>query len=195
MALRSTPSSSVKLVSCSFAGLAIVLDVGDGKVGGVHVRRPRTSRTARWISFCNWRMLPGQSKAVSRSIGVGLEAAQRAVGLRGEAFQKGVGQRQDVVAAFAQRRQMNGNGADAVEQIFAQLAVLDGVLGLAVGGGDDAAVGLVDRSCRRRAGLSGPATRGAACSACQWASRKFRRGTACRPRPGGTARRGRCARR
>ena len=41
------------------------------------------------------------------------------------------------------RRQVDGNGADAVEQIFAQLAVLDGFVRLAIGGGDEAAVGLV----------------------------------------------------
>ena len=38
---------------------------------------------------------------------------------------------------------MNRNGADAVIKVLAQFAVLDGVFRLAVGGGDDAAVGLV----------------------------------------------------
>ena len=38
---------------------------------------------------------------------------------------------------------MHRDGADAVEQVFTQFAVLDGFVGLAVGGRNDAAVDLV----------------------------------------------------
>ncbi len=34
---------------------------------------PSHMRTARWISFCNWRTLPGQSKARKRLGGGGVK--------------------------------------------------------------------------------------------------------------------------
>ena len=89
--------------------------------------------------------MPGQSNDAQPFRRLRRETGDVAVRLRGEAFQKRIGQRHDVLAPLAQRRQMHGNRADAVKQILAQLAVLDGVLRLAVGGGDDAAIGLVTR--------------------------------------------------
>jgi hypothetical protein len=59
-----------------------------------------------------------------------VKAFDDAIGLAREAFQKRGGQRHDIVTPFAQGRQVHGDGADAVIQILAQFAVLDGFLGL-----------------------------------------------------------------
>ncbi len=82
-------------------------------------------------------------KFLEQILRLGIEAVDRAAGLAREPVQKRPGQRQNVVPALAQRRQMHGDGADTVEQILPQLAVLDGFLGLAIGRGDDPAVNLV----------------------------------------------------
>jgi hypothetical protein len=79
-------------------------------------------------------------ESIDGGLGVTFE---RAIGLGGEAFQEGIGQGHDVFAAFAQRGKMNGDGADAVEQVLAQLAIFNGFVGFAIGGGDDAAIGFV----------------------------------------------------
>src|SRR2546427_6102217 len=75
--------------------------------------------------------------------GRGSVSGDDAVGLRGEAFQKRSGQRQNILAALPQGGQRDGNGADAVIQVFAQLAGFDGLFRRAVCGGDDAGIGLV----------------------------------------------------
>ncbi len=52
-----------------------------------------------------------------------------------------VGQRRDVFAAFAQRRQIQCDDVDAIEQILAKAAGGNFVGEIAIGGADDARVG------------------------------------------------------
>src|SRR5689334_7349590 len=48
----------------------------------------------------------------------------------------------DVLAALAQRRQPDRHDVEAIEQILAELALADGLAQIAMGGGDDADIGL-----------------------------------------------------
>ena len=64
-----------------------------------------------------------------------------AVGL-GEGAQKVIGQQRDVALAIAQRRHVEGNDVEAIEEILPEVAALDLVLQIFVSGGDDAHVDL-----------------------------------------------------
>ena len=57
-------------------------------------------------------------------------------------LQKGLAQRHDVGRTFAQRRNLDVEDPEAVEQVLAKVAALDGFAQVAVGGGDDADVRL-----------------------------------------------------
>ncbi len=58
--------------------------------------------------------------------------------LLGDAAQQELGEVGDVFQAVAQRRHVDGHDVEAVVQVFAEVAPLDGFLQVAVGGGDDA---------------------------------------------------------
>jgi hypothetical protein len=49
-------------------------------------------------------------------------------------------QRQNVHAAVAQRRQLDGDDRETIVEVFAECALLDGFFQINVGGGDDAHV-------------------------------------------------------
>ena len=140
MALRSTPSSRVKLVSVPSAEptLALVTERSAMSTSCAFVQKDGPLDFILQLSNVARPVKGGEPLNRCRR-----EARNDVIGLRGEPFQEGVGQRHDVFTAFAQRRQVNRNGADAVIKVLAQFAVLEGVFRLAVGGGDDAAVGLV----------------------------------------------------
>ena len=54
---------------------------------------------------------------------------------------KAIGQGQDVFAAFAQRRQVQGDDVEAIEQVFAEAAVAHHVFKVEVGGRQNAHIG------------------------------------------------------
>ena len=60
-------------------------------------------------------------------------------------LQKGLAQRHDVGGTLAQRRNLDVEDAEAVEEVLAKLAALDGFSQIAVGRGDDADVRLQGR--------------------------------------------------
>ena len=80
---------------------------------------------------------------------VGLEENEGALGeleraagaLFGNPAEEELGERADVLDAFAERRDVDADDVEAVEQVLAEGAGFDGAFGLAVGGGDDADVG------------------------------------------------------
>ena len=73
-------------------------------------------------------------------------------------LQKGLAQRHDVGRTFSQRRNLDIEDPEAVEQVLAKVAALDGFAQVAVGGGDDADV---DRGLKLRVGARLSATRAA----------------------------------
>ena len=62
-----------------------------------------------------------------------------------------LGEQLGIVLALAQRRQVDREHGQPVQQVLAQLAFADRLLRIAVGGGDDAHVGARARRRRRRA--------------------------------------------
>ena len=52
------------------------------------------------------------------------------------------GEQRDILLAVAQRRQVERDDVEAVEEVFAEAALFDGLLQVDVGGGDDADVDL-----------------------------------------------------
>ena len=104
---------------------------------------PSHIRTARWISFCNCRTLPGQSNDRNTSRGRGENPLMFRPAWASNRLRKALAS-----GRMSSRRSRNGgrwivNGADAVKEVLAQFARLDRLVGLAVGRGDDAAIGLV----------------------------------------------------
>src|SRR5450830_1067791 len=69
------------------------------------------------------------------------EAPRRSGVFLDEASEEAVGQGQDVFAAFAQRRQVQGDDVEAVQQVFAEAAVAHHVFEIQVGGRKDAYIG------------------------------------------------------
>jgi hypothetical protein len=72
-------------------------------------------------------------------------------------------QQRDVVAALAQRRQVDGEDIEPVEQVFAEAALAHGLAQVDVGGRHHAARPPAGSWCRRRARSRLPAGRAAAC--------------------------------
>ena len=72
----------------------------------------------------SWRMLPGQFCDLSHSIGPRRDRLDvGAIGLVGQP-QEVIGQPRDVAAAVAQRRQVDVDQVQAIQQVFAELAAL-----------------------------------------------------------------------
>src|SRR6185503_18378325 len=124
------------------AALGRGLELADGKVRGLDdLAFAHEDRALNFV--LQLTDVAGPVVFAKALCGFGTEVGNQSVGLRRETFQERAGQRQDVVAALAQRREVNGQRADAVIEVFAQFALLDGVIDAAVCGGDDAAIGLV----------------------------------------------------
>jgi hypothetical protein len=79
--------------------------------------------------------------------GVSLRGFQ--IVLFGEVFEEAVDEQRDVFAAAAQRRQVDGDDVEAIEEVVAELALANGLAQIDVGGGDDADVDLRFLRCRR----------------------------------------------
>ena len=111
-------------------------NTGDSRSG---VIRPPGSAiaTARCTSLRSWRTLPGQANASNRSSVSGLEANARLAEPLGGFAEEERAQVRDLLAAIAQRRHVDADHAQAVEQILAELAVGDALLEIGVGRGDD----------------------------------------------------------
>ena len=90
-------------------------------------------------------------QVVQRRLGPAIVIAlQEASGFGGEV----PGQLQDVLGAGAQRRQLDGEVRQAIEQVLAEAPFLDQRAQVAVGGGDDAHVDLVRLRAAQRAHLA-----------------------------------------
>ena len=82
------------------------------------------STTARSMTFCNWRTLPGQVVAEKRVVGFRLDGEERLVHLRAEALEeelrraRGCPRCGRAAAGWPERE-----GVEAVEEILAQAAV------------------------------------------------------------------------
>ena len=108
----------------------------------------------------------------------------------GELRDERAGQRQDVLGPLAQRRDVELDHVQPVEQVLAEAARLDLLFQVAVGGGEDARVGAAVRCWSRRGGTAPPASRAAAWPAAAATCRRFHPGRWCRRWP---PRSGRCA--
>ena len=86
---------------------------------------------------------PGQ-RAAQRFDTRGVEAARRAAVLAAEAVDESLGQQQRVAFALAQRRQVEREQIQPVEQVLAELTGGAARLQVGVGGGDDAHVAQFD---------------------------------------------------
>ena len=81
---------------------------------------------------------------------------------------------------------LQADHVDAVEQVFAELALCDQLAEILVGGATGCARRPGSRRLADRAARSFPGSRAAASLACAAAGRRLRRGTACRPRRSGS---------
>ena len=102
-------------------------------------RRPALSATARSIAFSSWRTLPGHGYAISARIApcdICIACARR------ELLEEVLHQHRNVVAAIAQRRQLNRDHVQAVVEILAKRALGHHPRQLGIGRGDDAHVHL-----------------------------------------------------
>ena len=103
---------------------------------------PAASSTARWMVFSSSRTLPLQVWRQQQALGLGRDRAiGHAIGF-GIFAREVVGQGADVLGPLAQRGQAQVHDIQAIEQVFAEGAVLDRLGQVAVGGGDDADVHL-----------------------------------------------------
>ena len=126
-----------------------VPNAGDSRSG---VIRPAAGAiaTARWISLRSWRTLPGHGNVSNRSSVSGPEAHVRLAQPLARLAQKERAQVRDLLAPLAQRRHVDADHAQPVEQILAELAFAHALLEIGVGRRDDAHVdplrpGLADR--------------------------------------------------
>ena len=85
-------------------------------------------------------MLPGQRWRLMAAMALGVRPAHRAAVLGRVAAHHVAGQDDDVVAAVAQRRQVQVDDVEAVVEVLAEAAGLDLDVEVAVGGGEDADV-------------------------------------------------------
>ena len=128
---------------------------------------PRASTTARSTAFSSSRTLPGQGCAEQRRLGLGRER-ELPPGSGGVAGEEVVRERQHVLAALAQRRQLDRDDVQPEEEVLAEAAGGHLVAQHAVRRGDDPHVdrprlGAADAAAPRppgaRAGAS-PGSRG-----------------------------------
>ena len=106
------------------------------------MRGPGVSTTARSMTFSSSRTLPGQSYSVSRSSASGV-SSRPAFWFSSPYFsRKWCDEQRDVVLAIAQRRQLDRDHVEAVEEILAELPFLHHLPQVDVGRGDDADVDL-----------------------------------------------------
>nr|GFD24377.1 hypothetical protein [Tanacetum cinerariifolium] len=84
--------------------------------------------------------VPWPSVVEQRAACLFAEATRRAAVLFDEACQEAIGQRQDVFATLTQRRQVQSNDIQTVEQVFTETPVTDHVFQIQVRGGEDAHV-------------------------------------------------------
>ena len=85
-------------------------------------------------------MLPGQLWRISTFSASGVDAVHLLLELAREPAHEELGQRRDVVLAVAQRRHLDRDDVEPVEQVLAELALLHHLAQVAVGRGDDAHV-------------------------------------------------------
>ena len=147
----------------------------------MHVGRPEDRRALDRVA----QLAHVAGPAIATASAPRPPSTARAPGARaagGEERQEAPRQAQDVLGPLAQRRHADLDDVEPVEQILAEVAGLDVGLDVAVGGGDDADVGGARLASRRRARTACPAESAAAWPAARPASRRSRRGTACRRR-------------
>ena len=145
-------------------------------------RPPRIS-TARSMVCRSWRMLPGQFCVCSHSMRRGAEIARRRADRpRPHSLQEVAGQQRDVVAPLAQRRQVECDQVEPVEQVLAELAALTISCERAVRRRDHAHVDGARAGSSRAPRTCGPAARAAASPATPDRARRSRRGRSCRRR-------------
>ena len=117
------------LKSCTFSGRS-----------STKISSKRVSATARSMQFDSSRTLPGQPYASSFSAAA-LEMPRTGLCEAGrEALHEVLREQQDVAAARTQRRQLDVDHVQPVEQILAKQVLVHRGLEIAVGGGDDARV-------------------------------------------------------
>ena len=104
--------------------------------------RPDVSTTARSMTFSSSRTLPGQSYSVSRSSASGVELELGLAVLVAVLVEEVLREQRDVVLALAQRRQLDGDDVQPVEEILAEPALLHHLPQVDVGRGDDPHVDL-----------------------------------------------------
>ena len=130
---------------------------------------PRASTTPRSIAFSSSRALPGH--VVAREPGLRPRRSSRADCAPSSAFhlaRKWRASGSDVLAALAQRRQVDRDHGEAEVEILAEAARRDLGAQVAIGRGDDAHVHLARRVAADAPHACAPAARAAACA---WNSR------------------------
>ena len=93
------------------------------------------------MTFCNSRTLPGRACASNAARHAGEKPRLHAVFAR-EAMHELFGEKEHIFAAFAQRRHEHRHDVQAEVQILPEFLLLDALIEVAVGGGDDAHVHL-----------------------------------------------------
>ena len=106
------------------------------------MRVPVLSTTARSITFSSSRTLPGQSYSISRSSASGASSMPLRLVLLAVLLEEVLHEQRDVVAPLAQRRQVDADDVQPVEEVLAEPPVLHLLLQVDVGRGDDADVDL-----------------------------------------------------
>ena len=149
---------------------------------------PGTIITSRSTQLRSSRTLPGQGWAASAASAAGVKrfGAERGAGRRSR--QEVLGEQRDVPAALAQRRHVQRDHREPVEEVLAEAPGGDQVLEVAVGGGDHPHVDahrLAAADPLEALALEHPQQLGLRARA---ACRRSRRGTACRRRPARTCR-------
>ena len=109
------------------------------------------STTARLIRFSSSRTLPGHVVVHQLTPASRATARCSACGRAPVTLEEVVGQRRNLLPAIAQRRQVDAHDVQPEVQVFAELAVGDGAIQIAVGGGEHARRRLARRACRRAA--------------------------------------------
>ena len=147
------------------------------------ISRPAASTVRRRQAFTSWRTLPGQPNATSTAPRPRCQHLRCHAELDRGDVEVVAQQLGDVLAAVAQRRHLDADHVQAVEQVLAEQPFLDARLEVLVRGGDDAHVHLhrqlpahaIELALRQHA-QQPRLQRRATC-------RRSRRGTACRRRP------------
>ena len=106
------------------------------------MRGSSQSTTARSITFSSSRTLPGQSYVARSSSASSSNPVDALAVLLGVAAEEEARERRDVLAPIAQRRDLDRDHVEAVEEVFAESPFGDARPQVAVGRGDDADVDL-----------------------------------------------------